>query len=70
MRGLKPVNKVGAAFGSYGWGGGAKRFVEAEMQAAGIQLLESDLDFVFRPGAEELRRAFDYGKMVAGKVGA
>ena len=70
MRGLKPVNKVGAAFGSYGWGGGAKRFVEAEMQAAGIQLLESDLDFVFRPGAEELRKAFDYGKMVAGKVGA
>ena len=70
MRGLKPVNKVGAAFGSYGWGGGAKRFVEAEMQATGIQLLESDLDFVFRPDAEELRRAFEYGKMVAGKVGA
>jgi len=38
------------------------------MQAAGIQLLESNLDFVFRPGVDELKRAFDYGKMVAGKV--
>jgi anaerobic nitric oxide reductase flavorubredoxin len=70
MRGLKPVNKIGAAFGSYGWGGGAKRFVEAEMQAAGVQLIESDLDFVFRPNEAELKRAFEYGKMIAGKVAA
>jgi flavorubredoxin len=70
MRGLKPVNKIGAAFGSYGWGGGAKRFVEAEMQAAGVQLIESDFDFVFRPSEAELKRAFEYGKMIAGKVAA
>ena len=70
MRGLKPVNKIGAAFGSYGWGGGAKRFVEAEMQAAGVQLIDSDLDFVFRPNEAELKRAFEYGKMIAGKVAA
>lgn len=68
MRGLKPLNKIGAAFGSYGWAGGAKKAVEAEMQAAGIQLLESDLDFSYRPGPEELRKAYDFGAMVGEKI--
>ena len=40
------MNKIGGAFGSYGWAGGAKKIVEAEMQAAGIQLVDSDIDFV------------------------
>ncbi len=68
MRGLRPLNKIGAAFGSYGWAGGAKKAVEAEMQAAGIQILESDLDFSYRPGPEELKKAYDFGAMIGEKI--
>jgi len=68
MRGLKPMNKVGAAFGSYGWGGGAKRAVEAEMKASGIEVMESGLEFKFRPDEEELEKAREYGRTVVEKV--
>ena len=68
MRGLKPLNKIGAAFGSYGWAGGAKKAVEAEMQAAGIQLVDSDIDFVFRPNGDETKRAHAFGQSIAEKI--
>jgi flavorubredoxin len=68
MRGLKPMNKIGAAFGSYGWAGGAKKVVEVEMQAAGIQMLESDIDFVFKPNGDEAKRAYAFGVSVGEKI--
>ncbi len=68
LKGLKPKNKLGAFFGSYGWGGGAKKSAEEELRAAGIELMESSLDFVFRPSKEELMRAVEFGKRVAKRV--
>ena len=68
MKGLKPKNKIGAAFGSYGWGGGAKRAVEAEMKASGIVLLESGLDYNYRPTEKELEEAVEFGRTVARKI--
>jgi flavorubredoxin len=68
MKGLKPKNKIGAAFGSYGWGGGAKRAVETELKATGIDLLENSLDYNYRPTNAELKEAFEFGRTVAGKI--
>jgi flavorubredoxin len=68
MRGLKPANKIGAAFGSYGWAGGAKKVVETEMQATGIQMIESDIDFVFRPNGDETKRAYAFGQVIGDKI--
>jgi flavorubredoxin len=68
MKGLRPKNKIGAAFGSYGWGGGAKRVAEAEIKAAGIDLVENELDFQYRPTKEEIERAVAFGGEIAKKV--
>ena len=68
MKGLKPKNKIGAVFGSYGWGGGAKRAAEEEMKAAGIDLVESELDFRFRPTEEELEKVVQFGVVLAKKI--
>ncbi len=68
MKGLKPRFKIGAFFGSYGWGGGARKEVEAGLEAAGIELLEGDLDYKFRPGAEGLLKAREFGRTLAGKI--
>lgn len=65
MKGLRPQKKFGAVFGSYGWGGGAKREAEAMIRAAGVEVLESDLDFNFRPNERELEKARDYGRRIA-----
>ena len=68
MKGLRPQKKFAAVFGSYGWGGGAKREAEAMIRAAGIEVMESDLDFNFRPNERELERARGYGRKIASKV--
>jgi flavorubredoxin len=68
LKGLKPRSKVGAFFGSYGWGGGARKAVEAELEAAGIELLDGDLEYKFRPGIDELQKAREFGKDLAVKI--
>ena len=68
MKGLKPRFKIGAFFGSYGWGGGARKDVEAGLEAAGIELLEGDLEYKFRPGAEALLEAREFGRTLAAKI--
>ena len=68
MKGLKPQKKIGSVFGSYGWGGGAKRIAEAEIKAAGIELIENDLDYNYSPTEEELQKASDFGKAIAQRI--
>ena len=68
MRGLKPMNKIGAAFGSYGWGGGAKRFIEEQMKLTGVELIENTLDYKFKPTEDEWKESYDFGVTLAKKV--
>lgn len=68
MKGLKPKNKIGAFFGSYGWGGGAKREAEAALKSAGVEIQESSLDFIYRPSKEEIKIAVEFGKEMARRI--
>jgi flavorubredoxin len=68
MRGLKSMNKFGASFGSYGWSGGARRFVDEQMEKAGIELIDCDLEAAFKPNEEEWQKAYDFGVLVAKKI--
>ncbi|MBM3133476.1 MAG: FprA family A-type flavoprotein, partial [Chloroflexi bacterium] len=54
LKGLKPKNKIGAAFGSYGWGGGATKAMIPEMQQAGIEIVEPELTLKWVPEEREL----------------
>ncbi len=68
MRGLKPMNKIGLGFGSYGWGGGAKRFIDEQMKLAGIEIIDSNIDCTYKPSDDEWQAAYDLGVMVAKKI--
>jgi anaerobic nitric oxide reductase flavorubredoxin len=65
LKGLKPKGKIGAAFGSHGWAGGGVKAVQQELEAAGIEPMESGLAFKFVPDADELQKCADFGKIVA-----
>ncbi|MFX1502795.1 MAG: FprA family A-type flavoprotein [Promethearchaeota archaeon] len=54
QKGLKPINKVGLAFGSYGWGGGAVKEIVELMKAAKIDVMEDTIEIKFVPRAEDL----------------
>lgn len=68
LKGLKPKNKVGAAFGSYGWGGGATKAVVQEMEGMGIEMVENDLTFKWIPEETELAQCIEFGQNIAKKM--
>ncbi len=41
LKGLSPKNRIGLAFGSYGWGGQAVGHVEDELKECGFEMMES-----------------------------
>jgi anaerobic nitric oxide reductase flavorubredoxin len=68
LKGLKPRNKIGAAFGSHGWGGGAVRAVQQELEQTGVELIDSKLAFKFVPDETEIQQCVDFGREMAAKV--
>jgi flavorubredoxin len=67
-RGLKPKGKLAAVFGSYGWGGGAAKDLEAVLKDAGCEVVMPSLTVNWAPSAEELKRCSDFGREFAKKV--
>ena len=68
LKGLKPKDKKGAVFGSFGWGGGATKAVTQEMEVMGIELVEPELGIKWVPEQSELDQCVDFGKRIASKI--
>ena len=68
MKGLRPQGKIGLAFGSFGWGGGATKAIEEELKATGVEIIEPALHYQFLPDKEELNQCKELGKKVALRV--
>jgi flavorubredoxin len=68
LKGLKPKGKIGAAFGSYGWAGGAVKAIEQELSQTGVELVDSGPAFKFVPETDELQKCFDFGREIAQKT--
>jgi flavorubredoxin len=68
LAGLKPVNRLGAAFGSYGWSRGAVKDIEAKLEAAGLTLAGEGLEIAWVPDAGELESCRQWGRALARKI--
>ena len=68
LKGLRPKGKQAVAFGSYGWGGGAVKAMEKELEMAGFELIEPGLQLRYRPDEEELAACRQLGERIAGFV--
>ncbi len=68
LQGLKPKNKVVAAFGSYGWGGGAIESIEEKLEKAGMKIAAPSLAVKWVPDRDELNNCFEFGKEFAKKI--
>jgi len=65
LKGLKPKNRIGAAFGSYGWAGGATKSIEKLLNEAGIEVMESSVSVKYMPDENEMKKCKEYGKNLA-----
>jgi flavorubredoxin len=70
MRGLKPKNLVGAAFGSYGWSGEAVKQVEEILAEMKVEGAGEGIRVKNAPDGETLTRCYDLGLTIAEKVKA
>ncbi|MHB8769906.1 MAG: FprA family A-type flavoprotein [Syntrophales bacterium] len=68
LRGLKPQNLVGAAFGSYGWSGEAVRHIEEILAAMKVESAAEGIRAKNVPDAEVLARCTALGQQMAQKV--
>jgi len=68
LKGLRPAGKIGAAFGAYGWGGGAHKAIEEMLTGAGIALEQPGVSLKWVPDDAELTKCFEFGRQFANKV--
>jgi len=68
MKGLKPKNKIGAAFGSYGWSGEAVKLIEKELDDMKIELAQPGLKVQFVPEAPVLDACHEFGRKIGRAV--
>ena len=68
LKGLKPKNRIGAAFGSYGWAGGAVASIEKVLKEGGIEIAQPSISVKFVPDEAENRKCYEFGVEFAKKV--
>ena len=64
MKGLKPKNKIGAAFGSYGWSGEAVKLISKELEAMQFELVDPGVKIQYVPDQEDLDACIEFGKKI------
>jgi flavorubredoxin len=65
MRGLKPLNKLGAAFGSYGWSGEAVKILNKEFEEMKLEIIDPGVKVQYVPDEADLDRCFELGVKLA-----
>jgi flavorubredoxin len=65
LKGLRPANLVGAAFGSYGWSGESVPELRSILDAMKVEPVGEDVRVKYLPDAGGLKRCYDLGLRVA-----
>jgi len=65
LKGLRPVGKVGAAFGSHGWSGEGVRHVESALDEMNVERVAESVSAKFVPRDEPLARCRAMGEQLA-----
>jgi flavorubredoxin len=68
IKGLKLKNKIGAAFGSYGWSGESVKIIEAKLKEAGIETVVDGIKMQYTPSPDEINACVSFGEAFAKKV--
>jgi flavorubredoxin len=70
LRGLKFQNKIGAAFGSYGWSGEGLAILEEHLNRCKIRVVAEGVKAKWQPGEEDLGKCRELGQKVAQAIKA
>jgi flavorubredoxin len=65
MKGLKPKNKIGAAFGSYGWSGESVKLINKELEDMNFNLIDPGVKIQYVPDKKGIEACYALGKKIA-----
>lgn len=65
IKGLRPQNKIAAAFGSYGWSGEAVKILNKEFAEMKLDVIDAGVKAQYVPDEDDLNRCFDLGVKIA-----
>ncbi len=68
MRGLKPANKLGASFGSFGWSGEAVKLMNTALEEMKIEVIEDGLRLKYVPDDSKLEECIEMGRRIGKRV--
>lgn len=68
MRGLRPTNKIGAAFGSFGWSGEAVKLLNQAMEEMKFEVIDPGFRVKYVPASEDLQKCAELGRSVGKKL--
>lgn len=68
LRGLRPKNRIAAAFGSYGWGGGAVKEAYENFTKMGLEIFEPGLQVLYKPSHDDKQKCYEFGREFARKL--
>ncbi|MCX6339970.1 MAG: flavodoxin domain-containing protein [Candidatus Aureabacteria bacterium] len=68
LKGLKPSNLLGAAFGSYGWSGESVKELNEMLRAMKIELVSEGVSVRYVPGPDALAQCASLGATVAQRL--
>ncbi|MDR3362250.1 MAG: FprA family A-type flavoprotein [Desulfovibrio sp.] len=65
MKGLRPLNRIGGAFGSYGWSGESAKQLQEHLAAMNIEMPAEPVKCAWRPDKDALKACHALGRTVA-----
>jgi len=68
MRGLRPTNKIGAAFGSFGWSGEAVKLLNQAMEEMKFDIIDPGFRVKYVPAADDLQKCTELGRSIGKKL--
>lgn len=68
LKGLKPRNLTGAAFGSYGWSGEAPKIINAALEEMGVEITADPLKIMYVPDGQQMGECREFGLKIARKM--
>jgi len=68
LRGLRPANLIGAAFGSYGWSGEAARQMQDILTEIKVEIVGESIRVKHAPTEETLLNCYALGGAIAGRL--
>lgn len=70
MKGLRPQNKIGAGFGSYGWSGEAVKLINSQLEGMGFEVMDSGLKIQYVPDEKGIEACYELGRKIANALPA